>query len=284
MVCRRAKSVALCPRYPLTAPKQMFLQYSIPTTLVATPSKLASRRFFAMFSKVTLGRCCTEKRFEHPLPKSALQLYLRFKNLRFRFICASDLSALKKSALQNCTYVLFLVARQNHSLLAAKKNRVPCPTLPLEQHLLIVEQKQNDPGTLFQPTWLHLISATAASRNINILSEFHVRQVDVPIVLFSVDDHRQHLGHGVVDALDATVAVGMVGARRDFRMPRSLYTASDSLYQNCSPLSERRLDGHPQRGMHLLTRMSAVPSAMNSATEAACMSARRLNLSVKSKT
>ena len=49
-----------------------------------------------------------------------------------------------------------------------------------------------------------------------VVSKFHVRQVDVPVVLPFVDDHRQHLSHGVVDALNATVTVGVVGARRDF--------------------------------------------------------------------
>ena len=48
-----------------------------------------------------------------------------------------------------------------------------------------------------------------------VVSKFHVRQVDVPVVLPFVE-HRQHLSHGVVDALDATVTVGVVGARRDF--------------------------------------------------------------------
>ena len=49
-----------------------------------------------------------------------------------------------------------------------------------------------------------------------VVSNFHVRQVDVPVVLPFVDDHRQHLSHGVVDPLDATVGVRVVGARRDF--------------------------------------------------------------------
>ena len=49
-----------------------------------------------------------------------------------------------------------------------------------------------------------------------IVSKFHVWQADVPVVLSFVDDHRQHLSHGVVDALDATVAVGVVGTRCDF--------------------------------------------------------------------
>ena len=31
-----------------------------------------------------------------------------------------------------------------------------------------------------------------------------------------VDDHRQYLSHGVLDALDATIGVGVVRARRDF--------------------------------------------------------------------
>ena len=49
-----------------------------------------------------------------------------------------------------------------------------------------------------------------------VVRKFQVRQVDVPVVLSFVDDHRQHLSHGVVDALDATVAVGVVGTRCDF--------------------------------------------------------------------
>ena len=40
--------------------------------------------------------------------------------------------------------------------------------------------------------------------------------MDVPVVLSFVGGHRQHLSHGVVDALHATVAVGVVGARHDF--------------------------------------------------------------------
>ena len=39
-----------------------------------------------------------------------------------------------------------------------------------------------------------------------VVSKFHVRQVDVPVVLSFVDDHHKHLSHGVVDALNATVA------------------------------------------------------------------------------
>ena len=67
-------------------------------------------------------------------------------------------------------------------------------------------------------------------------------------------------------------------------MPRSLYAASDSLENNCRPLWEKGLAGHPHRGIYFLTKMLAVPSAVNSAAGAAYMSARRLNLSVKSRT
>ena len=49
-----------------------------------------------------------------------------------------------------------------------------------------------------------------------VVSKFHVWQVGVPVVLPFVDDHREHLNHGVIDALDATVAVGVLGVRRDF--------------------------------------------------------------------
>ena len=41
-------------------------------------------------------------------------------------------------------------------------------------------------------------------------------QVNVPDVLPFVDDHREHLGHGVIGALDAIVAFVVVGACRDF--------------------------------------------------------------------
>ena len=36
------------------------------------------------------------------------------------------------------------------------------------------------------------------------------------VVLSFVDDHRKHLSHSVIGALDATVAVGVLGARRNF--------------------------------------------------------------------
>ena len=62
-------------------------------------------------------------------------------------------------------------------------------------------------------------------------------------------------------------------------IPSSLYTAVAKRAQNGGPLSDRRVDGHPHRGMKWFTRMFAVPSA--SAVVTANISARRLKRSVK---
>ena len=105
--------------------------------------------------------------------------------------------------------------------------------------------------------------------------------MDVPVVVSFVDDHRQHLRHGVIGTLDAPVTAGVVGAVETFCMPRCLYTASDSLEQRYSPLSEGSLVGRPPRGMYLLPRKLVLPSTVNSTEETAYMSARGLNLSVK---
>ena len=45
-----------------------------------------------------------------------------------------------------------------------------------------------------------------------VVSESHVRQVIIPVILSLVDDHSEHLGHGMIHALDAAVAVRMIGA------------------------------------------------------------------------
>ena len=42
--------------------------------------------------------------------------------------------------------------------------------------------------------------------------ELGVRQVHISIFLSFVDDHIQHFGHGVVHPLNASVAVGVIGA------------------------------------------------------------------------
>ena len=46
-----------------------------------------------------------------------------------------------------------------------------------------------------------------------VVSEFDVRQIQIPIVLSLVDDHiTSILGHSVVNPLNASVTVGMIGA------------------------------------------------------------------------
>ena len=40
--------------------------------------------------------------------------------------------------------------------------------------------------------------------------------MDVPVVLVFVHDHREHLSHAVIDALELPLPFGMIGARRNF--------------------------------------------------------------------
>ena len=76
---------------------------------------------------------------------------------------------------------------------------------------------EDDEGKAGEAVHMHLIRCQPGGGADGIVvSKFHVWQVDVPVVLLFVDNHHQHLSHGVVDAPDATVAVGVVGARSDF--------------------------------------------------------------------
>lgn len=65
----------------------------------------------------------------------------------------------------------------------------------------------------------------------------------VPVVLLFIDDHQQHLRHGVVDTFDVAVAVGVEGAGSTLRVSRRKYTRLLSLAVNCLPLTERRVVG-----------------------------------------
>ena len=44
----------------------------------------------------------------------------------------------------------------------------------------------------------------------------------MPIILSLVDDHSEHLSHGMIHALDAVVAVRMIGACRNFAQAEEL--------------------------------------------------------------
>ena len=55
-----------------------------------------------------------------------------------------------------------------------------------------------------------------------VVGELRGRLLRIPIVLAFVDDHSQHLGHCVVNALHTTIAPWMVGACGDFPKPKKL--------------------------------------------------------------
>ena len=58
---------------------------------------------------------------------------------------------------------------------------------------------------------MHLIGGSPGGGTDGVvLSKFHVRQVDVPVVLSFVGDHCENLSHGVIGALNATVVVRVV--------------------------------------------------------------------------
>ena len=68
-----------------------------------------------------------------------------------------------------------------------------------------------------EPTIVNLFGGQANGGTDRIVvSELYVRQLRIPFVLAFVDDHSQHLGHCVVNALHTTDAAWMVGAGGDF--------------------------------------------------------------------
>ena len=73
-----------------------------------------------------------------------------------------------------------------------------------------VENRQGEP---WESAHLDLIVRQARCRaNGIVVSEFYVRQMQVPIVLSLVDEYSQHWGHSGVYPLNAPVTVGMIGA------------------------------------------------------------------------
>ena len=72
-----------------------------------------------------------------------------------------------------------------------------------------VENRQGEP---WESAHVEPVGRQARQRADGIVvSEFYVRQMQVPIVLSLVDDYRQHLGHSVVHPFNAPVTVGMIG-------------------------------------------------------------------------
>ena len=116
----------------------------------------------------------------------------------------------------------------------------------------------------------------------DIVGVFDVGKVCIPVILMFVANHGLYFGHGVVDTCDAAVTTRGVGACREFvYTEKFLNTPFADWAQTWSPLSDRRVDGHPQRRIKRLTKLLAVSSAINSADVTVNTSARRLKRSVK---
>ena len=74
-----------------------------------------------------------------------------------------------------------------------------------------------------EPARVNLVGGQASGGiDLIVVGELHVRQLRIPIVLTFVDDHSQHLGRCVVNALHTTAAAWMVGAGGDFCRTKKL--------------------------------------------------------------
>ena len=116
-----------------------------------------------------------------------------------------------------------------------------------------------------------------------VVSESHVRQVIIPVILSLVDDHSEHLGHGMIHALDAAVAVRMIGACRNFAHAVQLVNSVRQLGSELEAVvGEETNAASPPRDVFVDEMyLSAVPSAVRSAAETEYMSVRRVRRSVK---
>ena len=64
---------------------------------------------------------------------------------------------------------------------------------------------------------MHLVGGQpSGSTDGIVVGKLHVRLVGIPKISSLVDNHSEHVSHGVVHALDAAVAVRMIGACRIF--------------------------------------------------------------------
>ena len=74
-----------------------------------------------------------------------------------------------------------------------------------------------------KPTLVNLVgSQTRCSTDQTVVSELDVREPQIPVALLLIDDDSQHLGHSVVHPLNASVAVGMIGACGQLAHPQQL--------------------------------------------------------------
>lgn len=96
-----------------------------------------------------------------------------------------------------------------------------------------------------------------------------------------VDDHGERFSHGTSDAFDPTVAIGTIGVGSDLAHTcKCLRRATDSLEQ-IGGRCRTGLVGYPQRGIYLLTWVSAISAAVKAASETGYTSAHPQKRPVK---
>ena len=81
-----------------------------------------------------------------------------------------------------------------------------------------------------------------------IVSKFHVWQMDIPIILPLIDDHSEHLSHGMIHAFDAAVAVRLIGTCRNFARAEELVHSVRQLGAELEAVVGEKTNGaSPQR-------------------------------------
>ena len=100
-----------------------------------------------------------------------------------------------------------------------------------------------------EPAYANFVGGQASGGTDRIVvDEVHVRQLRIPIVLAFVDDHSQHLGHCVVNALHTTNATWMVGAGGDFSNTKKLAHDVGKLGAELEPVVREDATWTPPKG------------------------------------
>ena len=108
-----------------------------------------------------------------------------------------------------------------------------------------------------------------------VVSELHVWQLRIPIVLAVVDDQNQHLRYRLVNALHTTVNAWMVGAGGDFSNNKKLIYDVGKLGAELRAVAREDASWTPPKELYRFIRILAVPSAVILAAVTTNMSARR---------
>ena len=133
-----------------------------------------------------------------------------------------------------------------------------------------------------EPARVNLVGGQARDGTDRIVvSELHVWQLRVPIVLAVVDAHSQHLRYRVANALHTTVTAWMVGAGGDFSNNKELIYDVGKLGAELRAVAREDAAWTPPKELYRFMRILAVPSAVILAAVTTNMSARRLKRSVK---